>query len=73
METCDDNGPISMMITKILIDPHAGEIPQHLIDEYKKESEEKGKATFEFAWVMDRFNFTSLYMSMSFTTCLPFM
>ena len=32
-----------------------GEIPQHIIDEYKKESEEKGKATFEFAWVMDRF------------------
>ncbi|AAT43000.1 translation elongation factor EF-1 subunit alpha [Picrophilus oshimae] len=32
-----------------------GEIPQHIIDEYKKEAEEKGKATFEFAWVMDRF------------------
>ena len=26
MLKCDDNGPISMMITKILIDPHAGEI-----------------------------------------------
>ncbi|KQB35787.1 elongation factor EF-2, partial [Acidiplasma aeolicum] len=26
MLKCDDNGPVSMMITKILIDPHAGEI-----------------------------------------------
>ncbi|MCW6169003.1 MAG: translation elongation factor EF-1 subunit alpha [Thermoplasmatales archaeon] len=32
-----------------------GEVPQHIIDEYKKEADEKGKATFEFAWVMDRF------------------
>lgn len=32
-----------------------GEIPQHIIDDYKKQSEEKGKATFEFAWVMDRY------------------
>ena len=31
-----------------------GEIPAHIIEEYKKEAEEKGKATFEFAWVMDR-------------------
>ena len=32
-----------------------GEIPAHIIDEFKKQAEEKGKATFEFAWVMDRF------------------
>jgi elongation factor 1-alpha len=32
-----------------------GEIPQHIIDEYRKQAEEKGKATFEFAWVMDRY------------------
>ncbi len=28
-------------------------VDQYLIDKYKKEAEEKGKATFEFAWVMD--------------------
>ncbi|MCL4337397.1 MAG: translation elongation factor EF-1 subunit alpha [Candidatus Thermoplasmatota archaeon] len=32
-----------------------GEIPAHIIEEYKKQSEEKGKATFEFAWVMDKY------------------
>ncbi len=32
-----------------------GEIPPHIIEEYKKQAEEKGKATFEFAWVMDKF------------------
>jgi len=32
-----------------------GEIPQHIIDDSKNKSEEKGKATFEFAWVMDRY------------------
>ncbi|MCL4341154.1 MAG: translation elongation factor EF-1 subunit alpha [Candidatus Thermoplasmatota archaeon] len=32
-----------------------GEIPAHIIEEFKKQSEEKGKATFEFAWVMDRY------------------
>ncbi len=31
-----------------------GEVPAHIIDQYKKEATEKGKATFEFAWVMDR-------------------
>src|SRR5512137_2197193 len=30
-----------------------GAVSQHVIDEYKKEASEKGKATFEFAWVMD--------------------
>ncbi|MCL5252820.1 MAG: translation elongation factor EF-1 subunit alpha [Candidatus Thermoplasmatota archaeon] len=28
-------------------------VDQYLIEKYKKEAEEKGKATFEFAWVMD--------------------
>ncbi len=31
-----------------------GEIDQRIIDNFRKEAEEKGKATFEFAWVMDR-------------------
>ncbi|MEM0155993.1 MAG: translation elongation factor EF-1 subunit alpha [Thermoplasmataceae archaeon] len=31
-----------------------GEVPAHIIDQYRKEATEKGKATFEFAWVMDR-------------------
>ncbi len=31
-----------------------GEIPPHIIEEYRKQATEKGKATFEFAWVMDR-------------------
>jgi elongation factor 1-alpha len=30
-----------------------GAVPQHVIDGYRKEAESKGKATFEFAWVMD--------------------
>ncbi len=30
-----------------------GEIPEHVIEKYRKEAQEKGKATFEFAWVMD--------------------
>ena len=31
-----------------------GEVPEHILEKYRKEAEEKGKATFEFAWVMDR-------------------
>ncbi len=31
-----------------------GEIDQRIVDQYKKEAEQKGKATFEFAWVMDK-------------------
>jgi elongation factor 1-alpha len=31
-----------------------GEIPEHIIEKYRKEAQEKGKATFEFAWAMDR-------------------
>jgi elongation factor 1-alpha len=30
-----------------------GAVDAHVIDEYKKEAAAKGKATFEFAWVMD--------------------
>jgi len=31
-----------------------GEIPDHVIKEYKKEAEEKGKGTFAYAWAMDQ-------------------
>ncbi|MEM2990861.1 MAG: translation elongation factor EF-1 subunit alpha [Halobacteria archaeon] len=30
-----------------------GIIPDHIIEAYRKEAEAKGKATFEYAWVMD--------------------
>src|SRR5512147_521785 len=30
-----------------------GAVPAHVIEQYRKEAESKGKATFEFAWVMD--------------------
>ncbi|ADC66549.1 translation elongation factor EF-1, subunit alpha [Ferroglobus placidus DSM 10642] len=42
----------STLIGRLLYD--AGEIPEHLIEKYRKEAQEKGKATFEFAWVMDK-------------------
>lgn len=29
-----------------------GDVSSHVIDDYRKQAEEKGKATFEFAWVM---------------------
>ena len=31
-----------------------GAIEEHVISEYKKKAEEKGKGTFEFAWTMDQ-------------------
>ncbi|MFW5927773.1 MAG: translation elongation factor EF-1 subunit alpha, partial [Thermoplasmatota archaeon] len=31
-----------------------GALKEHVIDEYKKEAEEKGKGTFAFAWAMDK-------------------
>ncbi len=31
-----------------------GVVPEHIIRQYKEEAAKKGKATFEFAWVMDR-------------------
>ncbi len=42
----------STLIGRLLYD--AGEIPEHIIEKYRKEAQEKGKATFEFAWVMDK-------------------
>ena len=42
----------STMIGRLLYE--AGEIPEHIIEKFRKEAQEKGKATFEFAWVMDR-------------------
>ncbi len=42
----------STLIGRMLYE--AGQIPEHIIEQYKKEAQEKGKATFEFAWVMDR-------------------
>ncbi len=42
----------STLIGRLLYE--AGEIPEHIIEKYKKEAQEKGKATFEFAWVMDK-------------------
>ncbi len=41
----------STLVGRMLLEH--GEIDQHIIDKYRKEAEEKGKATFEFAWVMD--------------------
>ncbi len=41
----------STLVGRMLLD--TGTIEQHVIDKYKKEAESKGKASFEFAWVMD--------------------
>ncbi len=41
----------STSVGRLLLD--TGTIEQHIIDKYRKEAEEKGKASFEFAWVMD--------------------
>jgi elongation factor 1-alpha len=42
----------STLIGRILLD--TGHIEKHIIEKFRREAEEKGKATFEFAWVMDR-------------------
>lgn len=42
----------STLIGRLLLD--TGHIDPHIIDQLKKEAEEKGKATFEFAYVMDK-------------------
>ncbi len=42
----------STLIGRLLYEK--GEIPEHIIEKFRKEAQEKGKATFEFAWVMDR-------------------
>src|SRR5512136_556950 len=41
----------STTVGRLLVD--TGHIEQYVIDQYRKEAESKGKATFEFAWVMD--------------------
>ena len=41
----------STLVGRLLFE--TGAIPAHTIDQYKKEAEAKGKATFEYAWVMD--------------------
>jgi elongation factor 1-alpha len=41
----------STLIGRLLLD--TGRIEKHVIEKFKREAEEKGKATFEFAWVMD--------------------
>ncbi|MFQ5908908.1 MAG: translation elongation factor EF-1 subunit alpha [Thermoplasmata archaeon] len=41
----------STLIGRLLLD--TGHIEEHVIDKFKKEAQEKGKPTFEFAWVMD--------------------
>ncbi len=41
----------STLVGRLLFE--TGAIPAHTIEQYKKEAETKGKATFEYAWVMD--------------------
>lgn len=41
----------STLIGRLLLD--TGHIEPHVIEKFKKEAQEKGKPTFEFAWVMD--------------------
>lgn len=41
----------STTVGRLLLE--TGVVPKHIVDEYKKEAAAKGKATFEFAWVMD--------------------
>jgi len=41
----------STTVGRLLLD--TGHIDEHLIEKYRKEAEAIGKATFEFAWVMD--------------------
>ncbi len=41
----------STLVGRLMLD--TGQFPQHMIDQFKKESEEKGKGSFFLAWVMD--------------------
>ncbi|MDY6966001.1 MAG: translation elongation factor EF-1 subunit alpha [Halobacteriota archaeon] len=41
----------STLVGRLLYE--AGVVDPHIIDEYRKEAEAKGKGSFEFAWVMD--------------------
>ncbi|MFQ6127492.1 MAG: translation elongation factor EF-1 subunit alpha [Thermoplasmata archaeon] len=42
----------STLVGRLLLETES--IEAHVIERYRKEAEEKGKATFEFAWVMDK-------------------
>jgi len=42
----------STTVGRILYD--TGHVGAHILEGYRKEAEQKGKATFEFAWIMDR-------------------
>ncbi len=42
----------STTVGRILFD--TGHVDAHVLEGFKKEAEQKGKATFEFAWIMDR-------------------
>ncbi len=42
----------STLVGRMLLE--TGAIDPHIIEQYRKQAAEKGKATFEFAWVMDR-------------------
>ncbi len=42
----------STLVGRLLLDTES--IESHVIEKYRKQAEEKGKATFEFAWVMDK-------------------
>src|SRR5512147_1858758 len=41
----------STTVGRVLLE--TGAIDKYVIEKFRKEAEEKGKATFEFAWVMD--------------------
>ena len=42
----------STLVGRLLYE--TGVVKEHVIKKYKEEAEKKGKATFEFAWIMDR-------------------
>lgn len=42
----------STLVGRLLLDTES--IESHVIEKYRKQAEETGKATFEFAWVMDK-------------------
>ena len=41
----------STMVGRLMFE--TGAVPPHIIENYRKEAESKGKGSFEFAWVMD--------------------
>jgi len=42
----------STLIGRLLYE--LGAVPEHELEKYKKEAQSKGKATFEFAWILDK-------------------